>query len=238
MEKLSLNSFLKNGHEVHLYAYDEVFGVPDGVLVKDGNTILPSTEFDYRRFINNGTFADFFRYRLLFEKGGWWVDTDLVCLRPFDFQEPYVMGRMGPWEDNKEDTAVCNNCMKFPARSNIMEEAWNTCKSFDPSKVKWSTEVGPMLVHRLATKYSMSVLGTQYFNPVNWQRVKDMSDPTVVWEFPKETYAVHLWNDMWSGRTNWEDKMTWEQTGCPPILQSKENVVEGSLYGELVKRYL
>ena len=28
---LSINSFLKNGHEFHLYVYDDVKNVPDGV---------------------------------------------------------------------------------------------------------------------------------------------------------------------------------------------------------------
>ena len=40
VEKLSINSFLKNGHDYHLYIYDDIKGIPDGVVVKDANTIL------------------------------------------------------------------------------------------------------------------------------------------------------------------------------------------------------
>ena len=32
MERLAVRSFLANGHEVHLYAYGEVEGVPEGIV--------------------------------------------------------------------------------------------------------------------------------------------------------------------------------------------------------------
>ena len=34
MERMSINSFLMNGHEYHLYVYDEVKQVPDGAVIK------------------------------------------------------------------------------------------------------------------------------------------------------------------------------------------------------------
>ena len=41
MERLCLSSFVKNGHEVHLYAYYDIDNVPEGVTIKDGREILP-----------------------------------------------------------------------------------------------------------------------------------------------------------------------------------------------------
>ncbi len=41
MEQLSAASFLANNHEYHLYVYEEVENIPDGVTIKDGNDILP-----------------------------------------------------------------------------------------------------------------------------------------------------------------------------------------------------
>ena len=40
MEQLCLSSFVYHGHDVHLYVYSEVEGIPDGVVVKDGNDIF------------------------------------------------------------------------------------------------------------------------------------------------------------------------------------------------------
>ena len=41
LEKLSIKSFIDNGHTYHLYTYAEVKNIPEGVIVKDGNEILP-----------------------------------------------------------------------------------------------------------------------------------------------------------------------------------------------------
>ena len=40
LEQLSLASFLKNGHGVHLYTYDGVTGAPAGTEIRDGREIL------------------------------------------------------------------------------------------------------------------------------------------------------------------------------------------------------
>lgn len=41
MEQLSISSFLQNGHDYHLYVYDEV-NVPAGTVVRSANEILPA----------------------------------------------------------------------------------------------------------------------------------------------------------------------------------------------------
>src|ERR1044072_9789319 len=95
LERLSMTSFLRHGHEYHLYCYDDVREVPTGVLVKDANAILPAADiFTYQQGPGQGSLAAFsnvFRYRLLLERGGWWADTDAVCLRPWDFPAPVVL---------------------------------------------------------------------------------------------------------------------------------------------------
>jgi len=95
MEQLSITSFLRNGHEYDLYCYNEIADVPAGATLRDAAEILPSSEiFYYRHGAGKGSVAGFsnlFRFKLLFEKRGWWVDTDVVCLRPFDFDEPIVL---------------------------------------------------------------------------------------------------------------------------------------------------
>jgi len=90
IEKLCINSFLKNGHPFHLYTYSNVKGVPKGTTILDANTIIPKSKIF--RYANGSVacFADYFRYKLLFDKGNWWVDTDVICLKPFNFKEKYV----------------------------------------------------------------------------------------------------------------------------------------------------
>jgi len=91
MEALSIRSFLAHGHEYHLYTYGHVSNVPEGTVVKDANAIIPFDKvFKYRDYDSYSGFSNHFRYQLLQLRGGWWVDLDLICLKPFDFESDYV----------------------------------------------------------------------------------------------------------------------------------------------------
>ena len=35
-------------------------------------------------------FSDIFRYKMLYENGGYWVDLDMICLKKLNFKEPFV----------------------------------------------------------------------------------------------------------------------------------------------------
>ena len=41
MERLCLSSFVHNDHSIELYSYEDIENVPDGVVIRDGNEILP-----------------------------------------------------------------------------------------------------------------------------------------------------------------------------------------------------
>ena len=87
LEQLCLKSFIDNDMEFHLYTYDKIDNIPEGVIIKNGNEILDKSEiFRY----NNGSvsaFSNLFRFTLLDKKGGFWVDTDVICVRPFSFED-------------------------------------------------------------------------------------------------------------------------------------------------------
>ena len=98
------------GHPYHLYTYDPIDNVPDGVALQDAGQILPqSLIFRNQNGQGKGSmaaFSDLFRYKLLLDRGGWWVDTDVFCLKPFDFAAPYVFGA--------EDKPVASGVIKMP----------------------------------------------------------------------------------------------------------------------------
>ena len=91
MEQLSIKSFVENGHEYHLYTYGDVKGIPEGTTVKDGNEILDKSEIYYYKNGSVSAFSNLFRFTLLYKKGGYWADTDLVCVRPFKLEQDFVI---------------------------------------------------------------------------------------------------------------------------------------------------
>src|SRR5437764_11571217 len=141
MEQLSIASFINNGHEYHLYVYDEPKNIPAQTIVKDANEILVAARiFQYKHHQTYAGFANFFRYKLLLERGGWWADTDAICLKPFDLSAEFVFSS----ERGGGGPIVNVGAIKVPAGSAVMQYAWKACRRLDPTQLKWS-QCGPLL---------------------------------------------------------------------------------------------
>ncbi|HYX30921.1 MAG TPA: glycosyltransferase [Pyrinomonadaceae bacterium] len=192
MERLSIVSFLQNGHDYHLYVYDDLPNVPERTIIKDANEILPASRiFKYTHRPSYAGFANHFRYRLLFQRGGWWADTDVVCLRPFDFPDEYVFA-----SELAYGKPIANNgVMKTPAGSELVEYAAGVCETKDPQQLVWG-ETGPRLLTELIVKFDLNQFQKPYsvFCPItNWHKVLEPYIAAV----PPEAYAIHLWNSFW-----------------------------------------
>jgi hypothetical protein len=210
MERLCISSFLKHGHEFHLYTYEDVARIPASTVVCDANSILPaSSVFRY----SNGSyagFANYFRYKLLLEKGGWWVDLDTVCLKPFDFTAEYVFA-----SHLQKDGAsiVCSGIIKSPAGSAFCDYAWRVCQRKDPQRLVWG-ETGPVLTSEAVNHLGLQqyVVPAETFCPVHGHVWESIFDGTFRHEFGSATYAVHLWNELW--RREGLDKDRRYESGC------------------------
>jgi mannosyltransferase OCH1-like enzyme len=195
MEHTAIASFLRHGHIFHLYVYQRPTGIPEGTIVRDANEILPAARiFKYRKYDSYSGFSNFFRYKLLLERGGWWVDMDMMCLRPFRFSSEYVFA-------SEIDTGVAKvtSCaMRAPPGSEIFKYAWQVCETFDPRQLKWG-QSGPHLMSRCVEKYALQqfVQPPQVFCPINYIDWESVLNPTVQHRFGEQTYAVHLWNEYW-----------------------------------------
>ena len=194
MEKMSMLSFLKHGHEYHLYTYGPI-DVPSGVQVKDANEIIPKSLLDHSKFKKIALFADYFRYRLLTLKGGWWVDTDVICMKPFNFEEEYVFAS----EVQEAKTWVNNGIIKAPKDSPVMKHCWEQCVAKVPENIKWA-ETGPRLLTEEVKAFHMwsMVKPEVTFCPIKWTETDKFIRADVDLVIPDAAYAVHLWNEVWS----------------------------------------
>jgi mannosyltransferase OCH1-like enzyme len=220
MEEMSISSFLMHGHEYHLYVYQDVKNIPAGTVVKDANEILPqSMIFQYRDFKSYSGFSNFFRYKLLLEKGGWWVDTDMICLRPFDFAATYVFSS----EISDGQEVINSGAIKTPAGSRAVAYAWQVCREKNIENLVWG-ETGPRLMGEAVRLCSLKkfVQPPQVFCPIGYSDWDKVLEPTEAQPFAETTYALHLWNEMW--RRAGRDK---NQTYHPECL-----------YEELKRKYL
>ena len=211
MEALSIASFLHHGHEYDLFVYDDVANVPRGVTLRDAREILPRDRvFQYRQFASVSGFSNMFRYKLLVERGGWWVDTDVVCLRPFEFGSDHVFAS----EIADGNVSVSSCVLRAPKGSDAMHYALDVCEAKDPQQLEWG-ETGPRLMAEVVDLFGLrdAVQPPQTFCPLRYDEWARVLDDVAL---PDDAFAVHLWNEMW--RRNACDK---DATYCATSLYER-----------------
>ncbi len=220
MERLCISSFQRHGHLFHLYVYQETEGVPPGTVLCDGNEILPASAiFTYREYPTYAGFANFFRYKLLLENGGWFVDLDTICLKPFQFTADYVFS-----SQHREGQVDVNlAAMRVPPDSAVIRRAWESCLAMDRHNLQWG-QSGPYLMTRAVEQEGLSryVLSPETFCPVAFAEWEKVLATGPCWEPGADPYAIHLWNELW--RRAGQDKDASYDAGC--------------LYEQLKKAYL
>lgn len=137
IERISIGSFLDNGHKVILYVYGPVEGVPAPVEVRRADEIVPYSAVN--RWKHMGVFADYWRSVLMNKLGGWWVDLDAICLRPFDFPDKeFVIGQC------EHPGQLASGIIRFPMGHPVVKR-WNEVAEKAPYDVYWG-HIGPRLL--------------------------------------------------------------------------------------------
>ncbi len=200
MEELSIISFLKNGHSFHLYVYENIDNIPKGTILKDANKIINKDKiFKYKDFDSYAGFANLFRYKLLLEKGNYWVDMDIICLKPFTFTEDYIFAgfrekkQMFNWK-----LSVCNCVIKSPKNSELLEYCYTESSKLDSNNLTWG-QTGPVLLSKAVKKFNLHsyVAHPNTFCPINWNESQKLINGKGFNKYTKNSFAIHLWNEMW-----------------------------------------
>jgi len=215
LEALTICSFQRVGHPFHLYCYQDLANVPEGTILKDANEILPKNEI-YQPLCQ---FADWFRYLLLYKKGGWWSDLDVICLKPLTFTHECVFG----WQDEHLiNTAI----LRFDKRHGMLRELSllghnpNTQVEFDspqrlrekrlrsfrwPSlkasrlNIPWA-EIAPVALTEAVKEFDMETFARpiREFYPIHWSEWELLFNGKLSLHDSRfeQTYTIHLWNEM------------------------------------------
>lgn len=247
IEILSLKSFLENGHDVHLYCYEDIKNVPHGVKIMDANEIVHQDEIFRAHSGSLGAFSDLFRHTLLFHKGGCWVDTDVVCLKSFDFEDDNSLCEEAL---NRLSTAVLKLSKGNIISEKILENFKSPMKFFSADRndfleeikekhgdgtdflkeiyqyTEWGELGGPMAVTKIFSELDLdyTVLIPTTFYPVGptewWSTFYDPNlSSKINWE---DCYGIHLWNNMFSKYSHFDKEVSFS---------------EGTIINTLFKKY-
>jgi len=198
VERMCLSSFVKVNGGIVLYTYSDIKNVPEGVEVRDGNDILDESEiFSYKVGAGKGSvsaFSNCFRYKMLLEQGGWWVDTDVLCLQPLPKGNDYVFSTeyQQDWTPH-----VATGIIKCKSGSDIMKKCFDYSMAQDREKLAWG-QIGPKLLHEKVQELGMEEykVDPKQYNPLFGPDVGKLFDPRIDLQYP-ESKTVHLWNEIW-----------------------------------------
>ncbi len=201
MEQLTIRSFIHFGHEFHLWSYDkEVDDLPPGTVLHDAAEIIQEERvFRYRskKMVwgsgSYGGFSDIFRYKLLHERGGWWVDMDVTCLKPFDFPEPYFFR-------NHWQLKVVGNILKCPSGSELMKKCYEQASvEVTEDNTDWHLPIR-ILNEQIEKIGLMRYRQIGYFNLDMLHTIKPYFEAN--YQVPVDWYGIHWINS--AGQRNYK----------------------------------
>jgi len=118
LDQLCLQSFVDHGHEVVLFSYNKVKGVPKGVKTAEAAEILPTDKIiRHARTGSPAYHADVFRLHMLQQTDYIWADTDAFCCQPWDVKKN---GHFHGWISDKKPL-VNNGVLRLPKTSKTLK---------------------------------------------------------------------------------------------------------------------
>lgn len=206
-EKLSISSFLENGFFVNLWTYStENFIENEKLEVKNANLIM--SKKDLSLFTQNfqkknlSSFSNLFRYKILDQFGGWWFDTDCICIKEVEHFENLA----------KSKQFVIGLVDKYSVNGSVMffndEKHMNQLVTFVEEKLKnkdinfkWG-EIGPTLLTNYLKENNLMEFAVpkNFFYEVSANNFhlffskKSKKDLNLRL---KNSYVSHLWNEMY-----------------------------------------
>ena len=216
----SIKSFLNLGYEFHLYTYENIDNIPTGTTIKDAEEIMDkNTIFTLKETLL--PFSDIWRYKLLYEKGGYWVDLDMIALKPFDFDgDEFVFSsertiQKGAYR-NRKDTYVANiGILKAPPKSQFYLSLFKKCMNFEITKQNYKILKYMILLRNHIVKYNYQkyIKPPHFFCPLDWWNTKESYydieyktkygvEPIQKDDIINNSYTIHFWRNISNNKKN------------------------------------
>lgn len=240
IERASLHSFVKTGHDYVLYAYDDVPNIPHGIELRDARDVWNTDKIIYHSKAKSPAIhADIFRALMVQRTGRIWADTDIIALRPFPDHLEWYIGY-----ERTDRLELGNAIMGMPADSKTLRDLvvfltddfpippWFNKKARDRLEARkeageslslgnlaWG-ETGPKALTYFSNKSNEIDYAQpqQKFFPVTFQQRKHLTNPDNKSDVEallkeEESYCIHLYS-------RWLRKFTKGMTGQLPNRES------------------
>jgi len=200
-EYVCISSFIKNGFDVRVFSYTDLV-VPEGAELCDASGILPQSDLDkYTQAgmtANIAAFSDAFRYQVIKKNGGWWFDTDVLCLTTSDIFAQILANKNIKISAGYQSPDVIACGVLYLDYSDLIDKVIHEMENVG-TEFKWG-EIGPTLITRVINEADLSHLveSEACFYPIPYSDFRRMFDPdSTDWCMSRITcsLSVHLWNE-------------------------------------------
>lgn len=236
IELLTIQSFIANGHTFQLWVYEPLeTPLPQELVLCDATQIIPKDKiFSYKNANKYGHgkgsvagFSDIFRYKLLHEKGGWWVDMDVTCLKPFNAIEPYFFR-------NHHELNVVGNVMKCPPQSALMWTCYQEAiATVDEHNTDWHKPI-EILNSAIEAFDLEEFINHGISNPDQWDitsRFVQKAEP-----IPTQWSFIHWQNEEWRSRAISKNNFYYKSTLAVLLQRYGLITLPSSLWGKAINR--
>src|SRR5712675_132408 len=184
LRRVCLRSQVAAGHNVTVYSFDALAGLPDGVANAEAEAVLPHAFSEKLRPPQpDGSwrdwttlqFSDFFRMRLMAQRAGLWLDADVLLLKPvqIDPTKPYFA-----WERRRQ---LGNSVLYLPSHDPIVAafEDLMEQEELEPPWLALARRAGEHR-HALPKKsfYAVHAEPKRFFEPQDFSTL--VSDPEIL----------------------------------------------------------
>ena len=184
-----IQSFISHGHPVRVHAYD-ILTLPAGAVLEDAREIIAAEDPLHQILADRvASFSDCFRYALLHQRGGWWVDTDVVCLTSHLPHE----GRAWAEQDRQY---LANAILRFPKDDPLCERLATLARRRAAQFISYNS-LGPDLLTEVLSSYEGPRFGSrETFYPLDWREAYYLYLPELRSEVVRRTKGalfLHCW---------------------------------------------
>lgn len=205
LEIACIRSFSRAGYPVTLYSYEPINGLPPGVSSRNAELIVP--EDCLPRFIfagkpNLSHFTDYFRYRLFQATDEIWVDTDVLLVR--DFTEPLPSTILA----REDQPVICGAFMRIAGDDPNLQSLVSATEALMDRDLLWG-QTGPLLLTKELGRDTLMrrALPASRFYAIGfgdfWKVFLPEHRAECI-ERTRESWAVHLWNNIVDNLGYWK----------------------------------
>jgi hypothetical protein len=201
----AISSMRSNGHPVRVWSYAPerlAFLEQYGVELADASDVVPKALFEQVLADTEiRYFSDIFRYAVLYEHGGFWMDGDVVLLRSVPFKGDHFFNLQ--WRPGaRNEHFICGNVMFARRHSEHLRNLYRqSLELFFSGEGRAFGDVGPKLLSDYVAsdkgaELADSVFSPMLFNSIDWTESHLFDQPLPAlrdYINDERVFGFHMW---------------------------------------------